>query len=71
MAHVLGIDIGGTGIKAAPVDLSTGKLLADRIKIDTPRPALPPAMAAILNQPIRRILSRRGPRDQRLTSAFN
>ena len=28
--HVLGIDIGGSGIKAAPVDVTTGKLLADR-----------------------------------------
>ena len=36
--HVLGIDIGGTGIKAAPVDVATGKLLADRQKIETPQP---------------------------------
>ena len=50
MAHVLGIDIGGTGIKAAPVDLSTGTLLADRVKIDTPRPALPPAVAAVVRE---------------------
>ena len=50
MAHVLGIDIGGTGIKAAPVDLSTGTLLADRVKIDTPRPALPAAVAAVVRE---------------------
>jgi polyphosphate glucokinase len=43
--HALGIDIGGTGIKAAPVDVSTGKLLADRLKVDTPRPALPDQVA--------------------------
>ena len=41
----LGIDIGGTGIKAAPVDVTTGKLLADRLKVDTPRPALPDQVA--------------------------
>src|SRR5260370_26754970 len=38
--HALGIDIGGSGIKAAPVDVTTGKLLADRLKVDPPRPAL-------------------------------
>jgi polyphosphate glucokinase len=46
MAHVLGIDIGGTGIKAAPVDLETGTLTADRIKVDTPNPSQPEAVAA-------------------------
>ena len=46
MAQALGIDIGGTGIKAAPVDLETGKLLAERVKLDTPHPSLPEAVAA-------------------------
>ncbi len=48
--HALGIDIGGTGIKAAPVDVSAGKLLADRRKIDTPRPAVPDALADVVHQ---------------------
>ena len=43
--HALGIDIGGSGIKAAPIDVTTGKLLADRLKVDTPRPALPDQVA--------------------------
>ena len=43
---VLGIDIGGTGIKAAPVDVTTGTLTRDRVKVPTPRPALPEAIAA-------------------------
>ena len=46
--HALGIDIGGTGIKAAPVDVTTGKLLADRQKIDTPHPALPDPVADVV-----------------------
>ena len=50
MAHVLGIDIGGTGIKAAPVDLSTGTLVAERVKIDTPRPAVPAAVAGVVRE---------------------
>jgi polyphosphate glucokinase len=48
--HALGIDIGGTGMKAAPVDVTTGKFLADRVKVDTPRPALPDPMADVVKQ---------------------
>ncbi|MGD0602154.1 MAG: polyphosphate--glucose phosphotransferase [Streptosporangiaceae bacterium] len=48
--HALGIDIGGTGIKAAPVDVATGKLLAERQKIATPRPARPDAIADVVKQ---------------------
>ncbi|HXW43706.1 MAG TPA: ROK family protein [Streptosporangiaceae bacterium] len=47
MAHVLGIDIGGTGVKAAPVDTVTGQLLADRQKLDTPHPATPDAVIGV------------------------
>ncbi|MFG2040153.1 polyphosphate--glucose phosphotransferase [Dactylosporangium sp. NPDC048998] len=36
---VLGIDIGGSGIKGAPVDLATGVFTADRVRIETPQPA--------------------------------
>ena len=48
--HALGIDIGGSGIKAAPVDVTTGKLLAERQKIDTPRPALPDPVADVVRK---------------------
>ena len=48
--HVLGIDIGGTGIKGAPVDVTTGKLLADRQKLETPRPALPDPVAGVVRK---------------------
>jgi polyphosphate glucokinase len=41
----IGIDIGGTGIKAAPVDVRTGRLAASRHYLDTPRPATPEAVA--------------------------
>jgi polyphosphate glucokinase len=50
MAHVLGIDIGGTGIKAAPVDTATGQLTAPRQKLATPQPATPAAVAKIAGQ---------------------
>jgi polyphosphate glucokinase len=45
-----GIDIGGSGMKAAPVDLADGTLAADRFKIQTPRPATPAAMADVVAQ---------------------
>ncbi len=38
---VLGIDVGGSGIKAAPVDLWTGKMLTERHRIPTPEGAKP------------------------------
>jgi polyphosphate glucokinase len=41
-----GIDIGGTGIKGAPVDLTSGKLTRERVRIPTPQPATPQAVAA-------------------------
>ena len=50
MAHVLGVDIGGTGIKAAPVDLSNGTLLSERVKVDTPHPSEPDAVAASVSE---------------------
>jgi polyphosphate glucokinase len=46
----LGIDIGGTGIKGAPVNVETGELIAERFRIDTPHPALPNAVADVVEQ---------------------
>jgi polyphosphate glucokinase len=45
---VLGIDVGGSGIKGAPVDLAAGRLALERHKILTPRPATPEAIAAAI-----------------------
>ena len=44
--EILGIDIGGSGIKGAPVDLANGTLAAERLQIPTPQPATPDAVAA-------------------------
>ncbi len=43
--QVLGIDIGGSGIKGAPVDTETGEMLSERFRIPTPQPAKPKAVA--------------------------
>ncbi len=45
---VLGIDIGGSGIKGAPVDVERGVLVADRLRIPTPQPASPEAVAQVI-----------------------
>ncbi len=46
--EVLGIDIGGSGIKGAPVDVRKGALIADRLRIPTPRPSAPEAVADVV-----------------------
>lgn len=46
--ELLGIDIGGSGIKGATVDLDAGRLTRDRHKILTPQPATPKAVAKIV-----------------------
>lgn len=46
MAHVgCGIDIGGSGVKGALVDLETGEFIGERVRIDTPQPSTPEAVA--------------------------
>jgi polyphosphate glucokinase len=42
--EVLGIDVGGSGIKGAPVDTETGELVGERFRIETPQPATPDAV---------------------------
>ncbi|MDN5564075.1 MAG: ROK family protein [Luteococcus sp.] len=50
MSTVLGIDIGGSGVKGAPVDLDKGEFAADRLRIDTPQPATPEAVVDVVGQ---------------------
>ncbi|GAA4476933.1 ROK family protein [Rhodococcus olei] len=45
-----GVDVGGSGVKGGVVDLDTGQLIGDRIKILTPHPATPAAVAATVAQ---------------------
>lgn len=48
--HILGVDVGGTGIKGGIVDVETGQLLTARHRIDTPKPATPKAVAKTFKQ---------------------
>jgi polyphosphate glucokinase len=47
---VLGIDVGGSGIKGGVVDLAVGDLVTERHRITTPKPATPEAVAAVARQ---------------------
>jgi polyphosphate glucokinase len=57
-ATAIGIDIGGTGIKGGIVDLAKGKLVGDRIRVDTPQPSTPAAVAAVVAQIVDELGSR-------------
>ncbi len=46
--EILGIDIGGSGIKGALVDVEKGVLVAERYRIPTPQPSTPEAVAAVV-----------------------
>lgn len=53
MSHhhlAFGIDIGGSGVKGAPVDLAKGEFADDRLRIPTPQPATPDAVAATVGE---------------------
>jgi len=46
--QVFGVDIGGSGVKGAPVDLETGILVTKRARIPTPRPSTPDAVVDVV-----------------------
>lgn len=49
-AHALGIDIGGSGIKGALVDLDDGMLITERLRIPTPAISTPQAVAGVVKE---------------------
>jgi predicted NBD/HSP70 family sugar kinase len=52
--NVFGIDVGGSGIKGAPVNTQTGTLVAERVRIKTPKPATPEAIVETAVEVVRR-----------------
>jgi len=58
--EVLGIDIGGSGIKGAIVDTSKGAFVGERLRIETPQPAKPEPVADVVGE-IARHFSWAGP----------
>ncbi|MBN9607178.1 MAG: ROK family protein [Actinomycetales bacterium] len=54
----IGVDIGGTGIKGALVDLASGELIGDRIKVSTPKGGAPDAIIAAVVELVGELLER-------------
>lgn len=48
--EILGIDVGGSGIKGAPVNIVTGELTGERHRIPTPQPATPDAIGDVIKE---------------------
>jgi len=50
LRKILGIDIGGSGVKGAIVDTKKGVLITERYRIPTPQPATPEAVAKVMKK---------------------
>ena len=59
-SRVMGIDIGGTGVKAALVDTGGGRMTTERVRLPTPQPATPAAVMEAI-QSLQRRLEWQGP----------
>jgi len=51
----IGVDVGGSGVKAAVVDVETGRLRSERLRVATPQPATPEAVSATITRLVRRL----------------
>ncbi|MEJ7707269.1 MAG: hypothetical protein WKF82_08325 [Nocardioidaceae bacterium] len=48
--HPLGVDIGGSGIKGAPVDLEAGVFAKERLRVETPEESTPEAVTDVVKR---------------------
>jgi polyphosphate glucokinase len=55
VATRIGVDVGGSGVKAGVVDIEAGKLVSDRLRVDTPEPSTPPAVVAVVRELVDRL----------------
>ena len=51
--RAFGIDVGGSGVKGAIVDLDTGQLISERFRLETPQPATPEAVTKAVAEVVR------------------
>ncbi|WP_309071257.1 ROK family protein, partial [Arthrobacter sp.] len=63
---VIGIDIGGTGIKGGIVDLAAGAIVGDRFRVETPQPATPEAVAVVVADIVAELSTREGAPSEKL-----
>lgn len=52
----VGVDVGGSGIKAGVVDIATGKLVSERLRVPTPTPSTPEVVSAAIGRLVRRLV---------------
>lgn len=52
----IGVDVGGSGVKAAVVDLETGELVSERLRVPTPDPSTPERVGATIGRLVRRLV---------------
>lgn len=52
----IGVDVGGSGIKAAVVDTASGKLVSERLRVATPTPSTPDKVSGTIGRLVRRLV---------------
>ena len=60
MSLAIGVDVGGSGIKVAAVDLETGALASERIRVPTPVPSTPEAVIKVIARLVKRTSAKIG-----------
>lgn len=58
--HPLGIDVGGSGIKGAPVDLEKGAFATERLRLETPKDSTPTAVVEVIDEIARKFSRQSG-----------
>lgn len=56
----IGVDVGGSGIKAAVVDTASGRLVSDRLRVATPTPSTPDKVGGTIGRLVRRLAKSSG-----------
>jgi polyphosphate glucokinase len=56
----IGVDVGGSGIKTAIVDVDAGKLVSERLRVPTPSPSTPEAVTASISRLVQRLAKSSG-----------
>ncbi len=56
----IGVDVGGSGIKAAVVDIDAGQFVSERLRVPTPNPSTPEAITASITRLVKRLVKAEG-----------
>jgi polyphosphate glucokinase len=59
----IGVDVGGSGIKAAVVDTVSGEMVSERLRVATPQPSTPDRVSATIGRLVRRLVKEAGVAD--------